>query len=269
MRLKEYFYLLGLKPNYEFYGHEIGLIEVDSTKIEFANWLAPKNQKLQLAQTEVDELRQFLSEGDLAIDVGAHIGDSTLPIAIACGNSGAVLAFEPNPLTFAVLAANSALNPLKTNIIPFPFAATATDCLLKFDYGDPWLSNGGEHTGVSKWLHGSAFSIPVNGKNISKLLREKFPARLGKLRYIKIDVEGNDFNVVKTLANEIEEFRPHMKLEVGRPTTKADRDGIDLFFKQHNYELRLVLDRKTLFGPPLTRDHLYGKATIDIFAIPK
>jgi len=269
MRIKEFFYLLGFKPNYQFYGHEIGVIEVDSTKIEFANWLAPKSEKLKIQQNEVDELRQFLSEGDLAIDVGAHIGDSTLPIALACGKAGAVIAFEPNPLTFALLAANSALNPQRTNIIPFPFAATASDCLLEFDYGDPWLSNGGDHAGVSKWLHGSAFSIPINGKNISALLREKFAERLSKLRYIKIDVEGSDFNVVKTLSDEIEEFRPFIKLEIGRPTSKADRDGIASFFKRYNYELRLVLARKTLFGPLLEHDHLYSEKTIDIFAIPK
>jgi FkbM family methyltransferase len=269
MRLREFFYLIGLKPNYQFYGHEIDEINVDSTKIEFANWLAPKSKKLVIEQNEVDELRQFLSDGDIAIDVGAHIGDSSLPIALACGRNGAVFAFEPNPLTFAVLAANSALNPKYTNIIPFPFAATANDCLLEFDYGDPWLSNGGDHTGVSKWFHGSAFSIPVNGKNISLLLRGKFAERLTKLRYIKIDVEGNDYSVVKALANEIQEFRPYLKLEVARPTSKEDRDGIDAFFKRHNYELRLVLDRKTLFGPPLTREHLYGEESIDIFAIPK
>ncbi len=259
---------MGIKPNYQFYGHEVGLIDIDSEKIEFANWLAPKSQKLQIDQSEIDELRQFLGEGDLAIDVGAHIGDSTLPIALVCGKSGATLAFEPNPLTFAVLAANSALNPHRTNIIPFPFAATQNDCLLEFDYGDPWLSNGGDHTGISKWRHGSAFSIPVNGKNISTLLRTKFADRLSRLRYIKIDVEGNDFNVVKTLADEIEAYRPHIKMEVGRPTSKADRDGIKEFFKRQNYQLRLVLQRKTLFGPILTDEHLYGEATIDIFAIP-
>jgi len=268
MRLREFFYLLGLKPNYQFYGHVVDAIKVDGDNINFANWLAPKSPKLDLQQVELDELRKFLNPGDFAIDVGAHIGDSTLPIALVCGAQGAVIAFEPNPVTFRVLAANSALNPQKTNIIPLPFAVASDDLLLNFDYGDPWLSNGGDHAGVSKWSHASAFSIPVNAINVSKLLRDKYPSRLQKLRYIKVDVEGNDFNVVKSLSEVIEEFRPYIKLEVGWPTSKADRDGIAAYFKKINYELRLVMNRKGLFGPLLTDDFLYGKETIDVFAIP-
>ncbi len=268
MRLKEFFYILGLKPNYRFFGHHIQYLNVENEKIEFANWLAPKSAPLCIPDSEMEELRTFINEGDLAIDVGAHIGDSTLPIALACGKSGAVIAFEPNPLTFSILAANSSLNPEKTNIIPFPFAVTEQDCLLQFDYGDPWLSNGGDHSGVSKWRHGSAFSIPVNGKNIAKLLHKKFEGRLSKLKYIKIDVEGHDFNVIKTVSELIRKYRPYIKFEVGHPTSRSDREGLANFFKYENYELRLVSDRKTLWGPKLTETDLFGKKTIDVFAIP-
>ncbi len=269
MRLREFFYLLGMKPNFQFYGHKIQELIVDKETIEFAKWLAPKSPDLLIEQSEINELKSFINEGDFAIDIGAHAGDSTLPIALACGASGAVLALEPNPATFAVLAANSALNPEKTNIIPLPFAATREDCLMTFDYGDPWLSNGGDHSGVSKWTHASAFSIPVNGKNISHLLRRKFKQKLGKLKYIKIDVEGNDFNVIKSIANEITEFRPYIKLETGGPTSTEDRKGLAEFFHKINYELRLVENRKTLFGPVLSDKYLFGKDTIDVFAIPK
>lgn len=269
MRLKEFFYLLGLKPNYQFYGYEEQDVLVEGHAVQFAKWLAPKMPPLAIEPHEMSELRSFIREGDFAIDVGAHVGDSTLPIALACGASGAVLALEPNPATFAILAANSALNPGKTNIIAMPFAATAQDCTMTFDYGDPWLSNGGDHTGVSKWRHGSAFSIPVRGKNINELLREKFSHLLKNLRYIKIDVEGNDFSVVQSLASVIEEFRPHIKLEVGRPTSEADRHGIAQYFQAQNYALHLVVNRKTLFGPLLANENLFGAVTIDVFAIPQ
>lgn len=268
MRLKEFFYLLGFKPNTQFYAHRVERIDVEGEPVDFAQWLAPKTPKMQVEAGELAELRRFLSAGDFAVDVGAHIGDSTLPIALACGATGAVLALEPNPLTFAVLAANASLNPGRTNIVPLPFAATDEDCVLQFDYGDPWLSNGGGHAGVSKWRHGSAFSIPVNGTNVARLLRGKFADRLPRLRYIKIDVEGSDYSVVQSLAEIITAHRPHIKLEVGRPTTLQDRQGIEAFFGRNGYELRLVVDRRSLFGPKLTHEHLYGKATIDVFAIP-
>ena len=34
--------------------------------------------------------------------IGAHIGDTTLPIALAAGKKGFVLALEPNPYVFHV-----------------------------------------------------------------------------------------------------------------------------------------------------------------------
>jgi hypothetical protein len=128
MRLKEIFYLIGLRPRVKVYGHCIQVIDLPKDgRVEFARWLTPKSRDLSLRQAEIDELRTFLREGDLAIDVGAQVGDSTLPIALACGRSGAVIAFEPNPFTFAILGANAALNPTRTNIIPIPYAATETD----------------------------------------------------------------------------------------------------------------------------------------------
>jgi len=268
MRLREFFYILGLKPNYKFYGYKIQKIQLPKDGlVEFACWSAPKYPDLVMEQSEVDELRTFISEGDFAIDVGAHIGDSTLPIALACGATGAVVAFEPNPVTFAILGANSTLNPRRTNIIPMPFAVTPEDTTLTFDYGDPWLSNGGDHAGISKFSHGSAFSIPVVGRWVEPIIREKFPERLARLRYIKTDVEGSDWSALRSVKGLIEEFKPHVKSEIGWTTTQSDREAIYKFFTDLNYEIRLV-KKDTLFGPRISRDDMFSEHNLDIFAIP-
>lgn len=47
--------------------------------------------------------RQALSEGDTAVDVGAHWGYYTLLAASLCGSAGRVFAFEPHPANFALL----------------------------------------------------------------------------------------------------------------------------------------------------------------------
>lgn len=268
MRLREFFYLMGFKPSHKFYSYRIQKIELPKDGVvEFARWLAPKYRNLSLAQSELDELRTFIHEGDFAIDVGAHIGDSTLPIALACGASGAVVAFEPNPATFAILGANSALNPKRTNIIPLPFAVTQKDTSLTFDYGDPWLSNGGDHTGMSKFTHGSAFSIPVEGRWVEPIIRDKYPERLARLRYIKTDVEGGDLAALNSMSGLIKQFRPYVKSEISWTTTPADRESIYKFFADLNYELRLVKP-DTLFGPPISREEMFCENTIEIFAIP-
>src|SRR5260370_27077074 len=51
-------------------------------------------------------IRPYLTPGSIAIDVGAHIGNFTLPMARALGSTGVVLAFEPFPQVFDCLDAN-------------------------------------------------------------------------------------------------------------------------------------------------------------------
>jgi FkbM family methyltransferase len=268
MRLKEFFYLLGLKPGAKVYSHRIQVIDLPGDgRVEYARWLAPNARDLSLKQTELDELRTFLREGDFAIDVGAAVGDSTIPIALACGGSGLVAAFEPNPFTFAILGANTALNPGRTNIVSIPYAATDADCSLVFDYGNPWFSNGGDHAGVSVWRHGSAFSIPVEGRRIEPIIRARFGSRLERLRYIKTDVEGHDLAVLRSLEGLIREFHPYIKTEVGKYAPAEDRIATHRLLTSHGYTIRLR-ENDTLFGPVLAEGDMPKGRTFDIFAVP-
>ena len=269
MRLRELIYLLGFKPRMRLYGHQIENLPLDGGWVQYARWQAPKIQSLPDLQQEVDELRQFLRPGDFAIDIGAQVGDSTLPMALACGAQGLVAAFEPNPVTYAVLGANASLNPGRTHIFPLPYAATQEDVEMTFDYSDPWLSNGGDHAGQSRWRHGSAFSIPVRGTNVETLVRKKFPECLERLRYVKIDVEGHDHMVLRSIEGLLKQYRPHIKIEVARSTPHADRVGIRDLLLRLGYALHLVVDRQRLFGPALTDAHLFGPKTIDVFARPQ
>ncbi len=268
MRLKELFYWIGLRPGAKVYGHRIQVIDLPRDgRVEYARWLAPKARDLVLNQSELDELRTFIRDGDLAIDIGSAVGDSTLPIALACGGSGAVIAFEPNPFTFAILAANSVLNPGRANIIPIPYAATDSDGSFTFDYGDPWFANGGDHTGLSIWQHGSSFKIPVEGRRIEPIVRARFSDRLKRLRYIKTDVEGHDLAVVRSFEGLIREFRPYIKAEIGKLATPDDRNAMYKLLTGYNYTIRMP-EGETLFGPVLTQEDMLKHKAFDIFAVP-
>ncbi|TIT54887.1 MAG: FkbM family methyltransferase [Mesorhizobium sp.] len=269
VRLKEYFYLLGLKPRTRVYGHSIQVINLPKDgKIEFARWKNPRGADLDLTQGEVDDLRRFLSDGDVAIDVGAQVGDSTVPIALACGPQGLVLAFEPNPFAFALLGANAALNPSRLNIFPIPYAATPEDGSFVFDYGNPGFENGGDHTGVSRWKHGSAFSIPVEGRRIEPLIRARLGRRIERLRYIKTDVEQHDLSVLISMGALIDECRPYIKSEVNHNLSMGERVRMHGFFADKGYDVHLA-GPTTLFGPKLTENDLGRKKNFDMFAVPR
>ena len=98
MKLKELAYLLGLKPPLRTYGVEVFCVDLSGEGcIDFARWLHPRDRGHGIDQGMVDALRTFLRPGDVAIDIGAHCGDTAVPMALAVGRQGAVLALEPNP----------------------------------------------------------------------------------------------------------------------------------------------------------------------------
>jgi len=101
VKLKELPYLLGLQPGPKTYAHKLQKFDLPSDGIiEYAQWLHPHEPKKEITQQSVNDLRKFLSPGDVAIDIGAHTGDSTVPIALAVGKTGCVFAWSPIATSF-------------------------------------------------------------------------------------------------------------------------------------------------------------------------
>src|SRR3984885_12812804 len=194
-------HFLGLQPGPKTYGFKLKSFELpgDGT-VEYAQWLHPRETEKEITQLSIDALRKFLSPGDVAIDIGAHTGDSTIPIALAVGKQGCVLTLEPNRYVFSVLKKNAELNSGKTNIVPLMFAATPEDAEMEFQYSDSGYCNGGRFEGMSKWLHGHAFKLKVQGRNLRSFVLENYPELVPKIRYIKIDTEGYESVVIQSFS---------------------------------------------------------------------
>lgn len=269
MKIKEIFYLLGLKPKLKTYGHRVDRFQLgEDGEIEFANWKHPVCEPKSVTQENLGALRSFLRKGDTAIDIGAYIGDTTVPMALAVGQEGCVFGFEPNPSVFEVLKVNAKLNPEKVRMEIFPYAVTKDDCRLKFNYSDAGLCNGGEHKGVSRWKHAHAFEIEVEGLNAEELLRDRFPREIKKLRYVKTDAEGADLDVLRSIAGLIEEFRPYVRSEIFRHTSAEQRRELFRFFLDFGYSIYEYESAENFQGKPLTLDDVVHANHFDIFAVP-
>jgi hypothetical protein len=91
----------------------------------------PANVKKRLRSGkahEPDMLREFgrhVIPGSTVLDVGAHIGALSIPLARRVGPEGHVYAFEPQRKIFRELVYNIRLNEL-TNVTPLRFAVTPT-----------------------------------------------------------------------------------------------------------------------------------------------
>jgi FkbM family methyltransferase len=269
MKLKEAFYFLGFKPRTRTYGYEIKRFQLESDgPVEYAQWLHPYEKDKEITQSSVQALRKFLKNGDVALDVGAHTGDSTIPIALAVGKSGSVLAFEPNHYVYEVLKKNSELNETKTTIIPLCYAATTEDGPMEFSYSDEGYCNGGSLEGISKFLHGHAFKLQVKGRNLQNLIQKEFPALIPKVRYIKVDTEGYDLVVLQSLSNLISQQKPYLKVEVYKGLDFAQRQMLFRFLINLKYKVYKFIDDSNYMGEPVQETDLKKWRHFDVFCVP-
>jgi len=146
----------------------------------------------QYSESELVMMRAFLRAGDTVIDVGANIGDLTLPLAQFVGESGRVYAIESHPDVFNVLCANLALNQVSNTQPINAFVSAAADT----------------STSSASW---GKFAY------VSERWKPRYVAiddlDLPALTLLKVDVDGNELVVLQSAAMQIEKFRPTLYVE--------------------------------------------------------
>jgi FkbM family methyltransferase len=111
---------------------------------------------------------------------------------VRVGVSGRVVAIEASPVTYELLIKNIGLNPELQNI-------RAVNCAASDVTGRARIYRGpDESTGLTSVLprKGNVFEAEVGTKPLIEILT---PAEIQRLRMVKIDVEGAEFQVVEGL----------------------------------------------------------------------
>jgi FkbM family methyltransferase len=210
--------------------------------IKYAQWLNPLERPKTITESKINFFRKFVKPGDWAIDVGAHTGDTPIPIALAAGPTGNVLALEPNPYIFKILKINCDLNAGKINITPLNFAATATDGEFYYNSSEASFNNGGISQEATN-RHGKySLQTKVKGVNLENYLKKNHPQDLRKLSFVKIDTEGYDVEVLKSLVNIIREYKPAIVFECFGKLTREERENLYEWVAQLGYTLYYFQD---------------------------
>jgi FkbM family methyltransferase len=134
-------------------------------------------------------IRDLLNEGDIFIDIGANLGIMTLVASENVGPNGHVLAFEPSGRIRERFLKNIALNDVH-NVTPYPYALGAM-------HGSAFLWNSANgNIGESRVYHSAKSGAEqIEIRTLDELVEGKYaPSRI---RVIKIDVEGNELDVLR------------------------------------------------------------------------
>src|SRR5665213_1830394 len=146
----------------------------------------------QYSESEVEVMRNFLTEWSVVIDVGANIGDLTLPLARIVGSTGRVIAVESHPVTFNILCANLALNAI-SNVRPLNIYLTP---------------DGADATNTGTWGQ-EAYVGDYWPPSYAALDSLEIP----QCDLIKIDVDGAELAVLESGEMIIERHRPVLYFE--------------------------------------------------------
>lgn len=162
----------------------------------------------QAAEADAQACRPFLRPGDLAIDVGANFGSYTKLFSECVGPGGSVHAVEPVPETFDYLHYNVRHFGLN-NVFLYQVAASDYSGIAHMTMP---LWHGGRRNIYEAHLDEQG-NIPVRVMRLDDLFAGMKPA------LIKIDVEGNELQLIQGARQLLTTHHPPLLVEVSSPET--------------------------------------------------
>jgi FkbM family methyltransferase len=151
----------------------------------------------------------ILEPGDTCIDVGANKGFHTFPMALLVGDAGKVYAFEPISELNAALVERAR----RENVNQIEFIAAA----LGSTSGDVEFFSVKNYTPLSGLkLRSPPADAVVDQIKVPLMRLDERIARDASVRFIKIDVEGGELDVIKGGLELIRRSRPIIAFEDGR-----------------------------------------------------
>jgi FkbM family methyltransferase len=155
-----------------------------------------RNEFINMTVREDEIIEHFTpKQGDIVVDIGAHMGHYTIIASKRVGTNGKVVAIEANPGNFELLNRNIRLNQL-ANVVSLNHAVYSKETKLR-------LYTPGEESGhtiyntlISDRATNEEKFVEVNANMLDYLLQSK-GIRQEQVNWIKIDVEGAEFEVLK------------------------------------------------------------------------
>jgi len=141
-------------------------------------------------------------DGEVVLDIGAHIGKYTIAAAKRVGKQGQVIALEPDARNYATLCRNIAVNKLH-NVVTVNAAAWTGNCTLPLYLGKA----DGRHSTKRDLRLGHSTVRAVSTDMMLESLR------LSRVDWIKVDVEGAELEALSGMQHTLKSFKPRVILE--------------------------------------------------------
>ena len=166
----------------------------------------------EFSHLEMVLFEQLIKPGNIIIEVGANIGAHTLGLAKLVTETGAVFAYEAQPVVFQILCANMALNQ-SVNVQVFNKAVSNQKTIMRIpniNYDKPGNFGGVD---IRQFTSGNIIEVVILDEALEHLPR---------VHFIKIDVEGMELAVLDGCQQLITKHRPILYVENDRLETSTE-----------------------------------------------
>ena len=171
------------------------------------------NGTWEITQTKL--IKNLVKKGDVALDIGAHIGYYTLLLAKLVGKRGEVIGFEPDQDNFQLLKKNVMVNGYTNTILESNAVSNTVGAVTL--YRSALSSAKGK-------LHNSDNCEPIQVDAVT--LDRYFAGYERGIDFIKIDAEGAEARILQG-ADSVLRKNPHMKIITEFSTTMITSCGDD------------------------------------------
>lgn len=169
-------------------------------------------RRLLKPMSDANFLRHWLPKCGTVIDVGANIGDWSLPAVRAVGPEGLVLAVEPIPRMAKALRKTFDINRLNNaKVIEMALSDSSGTATFAIERGN----SGGSRLGGHPLGHDD---IQVNVMMLDELVEHE---SLKRVDFIKIDVEGHEARVLAGAKKTLARWKPLLILETGQESLEG------------------------------------------------
>lgn len=186
-------------------------------------------------QNSMKIFSEIIKSGMNVLEIGGHIGYLTTYYSYLVGQSGKVVVFEPGKNNLKYLYSN-VKNSDAGNVIIEEFAAGNQNCTMTF-YLDPIT---GQNNTLVKNFEGFEKNREFSAEPDSEYLTDSVQVvRLDDYLinkelpdFIKIDIEGYEWECIEGLKVTIEKHRPYLMIEI-----QANSEKIINYFLSLNYKI--------------------------------
>ena len=184
---------------------------------------------------EAKVMEEKIKGGNIVVDVGANIGLHTLNMARIVGNTGQVFAFEPDPSNFKILGKNVKVNNYKNIILEQKAVGDKHGRATLYHADNPGMHRIFPQTKAKG-------QVQVELTSLDKYFIDS--NLVDKINFIKIDIEGLEFSVLKGMENILKNNKKIKILFEFMPKNIMEADFIPIellnYLTLHDFKLYCI-----------------------------